>query len=104
MEEALSNPHRRPNMRATTTSMMFVALSALFFSGCSDKGRAVALEMDGETVLAEEKCGSKDYVACGQRVRDQAKAALCQKRGKGRHEFLYKIGKGQPIKNTTSCT
>lgn len=87
-----------------TISTVLLILSALVFLGCSDKGRAVALDMDGKTVLAEEKCGSKDYVACGQRVRDQAKAVLCGKLGKGRHDFLYKIGKGEPMKNTANCS
>jgi hypothetical protein len=91
-------------MRAHKTTLLSLVLTASALLACkSDKGRAVALEMDGQTVIHEEKCGSKDYVACGQRVRDRAKDVLCARSGKGNHPYLYKISKGDPIKNTAIC-
>jgi hypothetical protein len=91
-------------MRPNRTVLLALAFVATALLACkSDKGRAVALEMDGQTVIYEEKCGSKDYVSCGQRVRDRAKDVLCSRNGKGNHPYLYKISKGDPIKNTAIC-
>lgn len=91
-------------MNATNRGALavLVLLATALFACKSDKGRAVALEMDGQTVIHEEKCG-KDYVSCGQRVRDRAKDTLCARNGKGNHPYLYKISKGDPIKNTAIC-
>ena len=89
-------------MISKTTSILTALAFGILLGGCSDKGRAVAFELDGKTVLAEERCGSKEYVACGQRVREQAKGVLCA-RGKGKHEYLYKISKGEPMKQTAFC-
>ena len=90
-------------MKPIIPFVCMAALASALLACRSDKGRAVALEMDGKTVIYEEKCPSKDYVGCGQRVRDQAKAILCSKHGKGSHPYLYKISKGDPIKNTALC-
>lgn len=95
--------HRRTMNTSATTLVAFAMLASALLACRSDKGRAVALELDGNTVIYEEKCGSKDYVACGQRVRDRTKDILCARNGKGTHPYLYKISKGDAMKSSAYC-
>lgn len=90
-------------MKHTLSVIVVTLAAALLACGSSDKGRAVTLEIDGTTTIHEEKCATKDYVACGQRVRDRTKETLCARNGKGNHPYLYKIGKSEPMRNTALC-
>jgi hypothetical protein len=71
-----------------------------------DKGSCGAYELSGK-VIVEKSCerrnGSYDYVAFGKRVRDEAKAQICRKKGKGSHDYLYRSGDSKARKSSVFC-
>jgi hypothetical protein len=42
------------------------------------------------------------YGSCGPRFRAKVNAELCQKRGKGRHAWLYQVGDSRILSNQTA--
>jgi hypothetical protein len=75
-------------------------------SGPGSKSSVTAYEPDGTTVIKFEPCGkvgrAYDYPSCGSKLRADVAALMCT-RGKGRQEWLYQIGSGKPLPQTTLC-
>src|SRR5689334_13608594 len=68
--------------------------------GAGDKGTITAWDESRTRVIEHRYCartGSTwDYVACGQRVRDDVRDKLCAHFGPGTHKYLYQVGDSKP--------
>jgi hypothetical protein len=83
------------------------ALLAAAAGGCnSQKASCASYEVDGKTVIVEERCSKRgrayDYVSCGQMVRDKTKTILCE-RGKGSQKYMYRVGTSKPTDSSVFC-
>jgi hypothetical protein len=96
--------------RLTTIVSIVLSLAAAACGekapGPGTKNSVTAYESDGTTVIKFEGCRklgrTHDYPACGSSLRESVGATMCT-RGKGTHKWLYQIGDGARIPQTTLC-
>jgi len=72
------------------------------------RGTVTAYDIDSRTVLEHRVCfrhasGAYDYVACGERLREDIKTRLCTTRGAGTHHYYYQIGETKPMWSSVYC-
>jgi hypothetical protein len=73
-----------------------------------EKGYVTAYAADKTTLIDVDKCPLKgrshDYAACGKPFRARIEAGLCSQKGKGKHDWYYRVGDSKSyLSNTAIC-